>query len=423
MKHPYWLLVGSVAIALGSASAAQADDISLEFDLMAASSSASVEEAIAEEAVDLETVVRPLAIPSKAANAPVQPEAHRKLKDLPPPPPLPQGVVFAAVSTPEPPPQFVPEPLVDLGLAPTVEAAEQPADKPDRAARPIELSFALDELEITAAPMPPKPVVAAQGGMAIASLDTLFEGASDSLVARTVGSAEGTRTPEGLRTKAYYGHTDPGNGVWNLGSFSYQHGAATPEEADSKQLARLQRQAATLQQKANAYGLTLTLEETLNGIDLANQAPLAALDRGGYIDWLVQAKELGMTGDEAILWSRTRSFIDPDSQQWNAPGLGNNIHSISHDQERRMGMITKALQSYQETAIATAPPQSTAPVTAAIVPGLDTDGSASASPSAGDVAMAQSTPTNATQSNSGAIANLQQTVEDIGLERLFGLDL
>ena len=175
------------------------------------------------------------------------------------------------------------------------------------------------------------------------SIQAMFAGGTDSLVARAVGSAEGTRTPEGHKNPAYFGHIDPGNGVWNMGTFSYQHGANTPEEADAKQLKRLQRQTEVLRQKAEAKGLALSQEELLNGIDLANQAPLAALDRGGYLDWLEEAHSLGMSGSDAIVWARTRAFIDPDTRRWNAPGLGNNVYSISHDQERRANAIARAM--------------------------------------------------------------------------------
>ncbi|OLP18842.1 hypothetical protein BST81_07950, partial [Leptolyngbya sp. 'hensonii'] len=83
----------------------------------------------------------------------------------------------------------------------------------------------------------------AQAPPSVIDLDLLFQGGSFSLVAKAVGAAEGTRTPDGGRTWAYYGHRDPGNGVWNLGSFSYQHGADSPAEADVKQLRRLTGQA------------------------------------------------------------------------------------------------------------------------------------------------------------------------------------
>lgn len=170
-----------------------------------------------------------------------------------------------------------------------------------------------------------------------------FEGGSNAPIARVIGVAEGTRTSDGLTTPAYFGHIDPGNRAWNLGSFSYQHGAKTPNEADEKQSQRLKEQAEILFQKATAHQLTLTLTETLNGLDLANQAPLAALGHKGYIDRLQQAHQMGLSGDEAILWARTHSFLDPDTQRWNAPGLGNTIDSISHDQKRRMRAIATAL--------------------------------------------------------------------------------
>ncbi len=258
---------------------------------------------------------------------------------LPAPPPAPAPRPTPAAVTAAPPPVdafnlYPPEEIDDLlalslDLKPRLELdAEGPV-----AAEP---AVSLDTPTVAVAPPTPQPY-------SWDSIQSLFEGGTDSLVARAVGSAEGTRTPEGHKNPAYFGHTDPGNQVWNLGTFSYQHGASTPEEADAKQLKRLQQQTQLLSQKAQAKGLTLSPEELLNGIDLANQAPLAALDRGGYIDWLQEAQALGMTGAEAIVWARTRSFIDPDTQRWNAPGLGNNIYSIAHDQERRANAIARAM--------------------------------------------------------------------------------
>lgn len=177
------------------------------------------------------------------------------------------------------------------------------------------------------------------------TLKDLFAGDSDSVVAVTVGNAEGTRQPSGQPNKAFFGHTDPGNGVWNLGTFSFQHGADSPEQADVKQLKRLKQQANVMQQKAADHGLKLTLEETLNGIDLANQAPQAVIDRQGYIEWLAKAYAQGLKGTEAILWARVHSFIDPETQQWNAPGLGNTRERITRDQQRRMEAIASAIDA------------------------------------------------------------------------------
>lgn len=177
----------------------------------------------------------------------------------------------------------------------------------------------------------------------------LFIGGSDSLVARAVGHAEGTRAPDGSRTSAYYGHTDPGNGVWNLGSFSFQHckearyNCSKPEEADVHQLRRLQDQTAQWQQRVRALKLTLSPEETLNGIDLANQAPLAVMSRPGYPEYLAQARKRGLRGQEAILEARVWSFWNPDKQRWDAAGLGNTEANIRHDQRRRMLAIARVL--------------------------------------------------------------------------------
>lgn len=167
----------------------------------------------------------------------------------------------------------------------------------------------------------------------------IFHGGPNSLVARAVGSAEGTRRPDGAKNPAYYGHRDPGNAKWNLGSFSYQHEARSPEDADSRQLRRLATQDKMLQQRAQSQGLNLTLQERLNGLDLANQAPLAALDRGGYIDRLKQSRDRGLRGNDAILQARVNSYREPDTNLWDAPGLGNNEASIRHDQARRMDAV------------------------------------------------------------------------------------
>ncbi len=172
---------------------------------------------------------------------------------------------------------------------------------------------------------------------------TIFQGGPNSLVARAVGSAEGTRRPDGSKNPAYYGHRDPGNAKWNLGSFSYQHAARSPEDADSRQLHRLATQDKMLQQRAQSQGLNLTLQERLNGLDLANQAPLAALDRGGYIDRLKESRGRGLRGTEAILQARVNSYREPDTNLWDAPGLGNNEADIRHDQARRMDAVEAAI--------------------------------------------------------------------------------
>ncbi|MBF2025822.1 MAG: hypothetical protein IGS48_03525 [Oscillatoriales cyanobacterium C42_A2020_001] len=187
----------------------------------------------------------------------------------------------------------------------------------------------------------------------------MFAGGSESLVARTVGAAEGTRTADGGKTQNYHGHVDPGNGVWNRGTFSYQFGNEenlSPDESDRRQLAKIKRiYESVMLPKAEKHGVApLTVAEEINGIDLINQAPLAVTEEGGYIERLAQAKkEKGLAGDEAILEARVWAFWDGDKGGWDAPGLRayddiSKEESIRRDQDRRMAMISKALESYEQ---------------------------------------------------------------------------
>lgn len=308
-----------------------------------------------------------LKIPAHAVDVHVG-AADQKPVELPPPPPLPSPSSAAPLP---PPPSF--------GNAHEPPSAPS-APSPTQFATPIPTDLGVDfGLTQPAPPQPyqpltphpvqppslpslsssPSPPLPSTKQPAEFTLSDLFTGDSDSLVAVTVGNAEGTRTPDGKSTDGFYGHSDPGNGVWNLGTFSYQHGAASPQEADAKQLKRLKKQAQVIQEKAAARGMKLTLEETLNAIDLANQAPKAVLDTDGYIEWLAEAHRMGKQGADAILWARVQSFFDPQTQRWNAPGLGNTPERITRDQQRRMLAITRALeaQDYQIAADARLRPQ------------------------------------------------------------------
>jgi hypothetical protein len=236
---------------------------------------------------------------------------------------------------------FKPNTLFPSTEVSTVEPSSQLGRSPSQSSQPSP--------RLTGAPRPtedPSPVTS----LTIApdkALDPLFVGDTNSLVAKAVGSAEGTRTPKGDRTYAYRGHVDPGNKVWNLGTFSYQHHATSPEDADRRQIQRLRHQASQMQAKAAAYNIHLNLEEILNGIDLANQAPKAVLDRNGYIDWLVRAHRLGKRDQDAIVWARTYAFRNPQTHRWDAPGLGNTKDSIMRDQQRRMLAVADAIAHAQ----------------------------------------------------------------------------
>ncbi|MEO0350923.1 MAG: hypothetical protein AAF282_12845 [Cyanobacteria bacterium P01_A01_bin.15] len=263
---------------------------------------------------------QPLPIPAAASRPPVRDISSKvtpsnvisSVRLLPPPPP--EALPVARVLPPAKSLPAKPLPTVGLSFVPAQPAVEPPPKTP--AATPVA--------------MPP----------------WIYEGGSNSLVARVIGSAEGTRSADGTPTRAYYGHTDPGNGVWNMGTFSYQHGAKSPDEADNKQLKRLQRQGKVIARQADQAQLDITLGEALNGLDLANQSPRAALEPGGYIDRLAEARQQGLQNHEAIVWARTYSYMNPDTQRWNAPGLGNTLPSIHRDQSRRHQAINRAFTHY-----------------------------------------------------------------------------
>lgn len=351
--RPVLAVASLVTAFLNTLQAARAETVGLSFTL-APSKALSPAEPIAPAKMlppPTEPSPAPVAEPAESAlpvpdYPPVGSPDSQFFAALPPPPPLPPemiatGAEQAVVPAPEPDPAPAPEPdsskpidtQIGLDFEPTDIASTVAADRPQEPDPQAELMMAKAAVPAIA----PQLTAAAREAY-------LFTGGSESLVAKAVGHAEGTRAANGSRTSAYYGHVDPGNGVWNLGSFSYQHGARSPEEADELQLKRLKGQYQVLQQQAVGLGLTLTLQEELNGIDLANQAPIAALGPEGYMDWLARAYSLGMRGSEAVLWARTRSFLDPDTQRWNAPGLGNTVYGISHDQERRMMAIARVME-------------------------------------------------------------------------------
>jgi len=312
------ILFASLLTHLESAFAADIDNVAVSFDVPAPPATSEVSAA-------------PVAIPAVSADsASVAQEPVLKA-------PIPAPVAQAPV--PEVP---VPAPVEP---APAAQATPAPTPAPVTSNQPV---------NIPAAPAPATP--------SVRRLDTLFKGGSQSVVARTVGHAEGTRTATGGYTRAYRGHVDPGNGVWNLGTFSFQHcreakyRCSTAEQADRHQLRRLQRQARQLRQRAAALGMEMTLEEELNAIDLVNQSPRAALARKeAYPEHLARARRMGLRGKRAILEGRVWAYWDGERKRWAAPGLGNTERGIRRDQRRRMLAIAAALEQVERQRGAIAP--------------------------------------------------------------------
>ncbi|WP_204138263.1 M23 family metallopeptidase [Halomicronema sp. CCY15110] len=151
----------------------------------------------------------------------------------------------------------------------------------------------------------------------------------DELLKCAIGNAEGTMHDDCSKNPAYFGHTDPGNGAANLGAFSYQHGASSPQEADAKQIERLRKAEQGIQQKAvEKFGQPLSQAALANALDLWNQAPLAGDD-------FVKHLRTADPSPQEIIDARSRSFVDPETGRLDAPGLGNSEENIRHDQTRR----------------------------------------------------------------------------------------
>lgn len=349
MRFSPLLLATSSVVAMFSPLAAQAEEFALNFELPVTSD--SISEPAGQPSPSLQDSrqddisldpIKPLPVPPLGANPPMRYHSPQQ---------LPKGVYRRAVAValteeitadvllPPAPPAFSSQSLIALGQSPNLPPSHTPLPL-----EPKTIALTFDLAPLYSSPLVPELQTVE---LALEPWSNLFVGNSDSLVARAIGNAEGTRSATGGLTRAYYGHRDPGNQVWNLGTFSYQHGASSPGEADQRQLKRLQAQVQVLQKRALNHGLILSLEETLNGLDLANQSPLAAIGRVGYVERLAEAKAKGHAGAEAIVVARTRSYINPETQRWNAPGLGNTETSIRRDQERRTRAVAQALAAYQ----------------------------------------------------------------------------
>jgi len=122
-----------------------------------------------------------------------------------------------------------------------------------------------------------------------------------------IGSAEGTRRPDGGFTTAYGGHTDPGNAAHNRGSFSYQHAASSAADADRRQLQALREQLPAYEAAARRAGLDPANARLASAyLDLFNQSPSAS-DR--FLDQLGSLR--GQPLDVAHLTQlRVNSFVD-----------------------------------------------------------------------------------------------------------------
>ena len=154
-----------------------------------------------------------------------------------------------------------------------------------------------------------------------------------------IGVAEGTRTPSGGYTQAYYGHKDPGDGNYNRGTVSGgRNSGASPGMVDVKWMGTL----TNVQQRMRPQLIKMGLEPGTQGynrvmfniMDLTVQSPAAAQDFAGK---LFEMRESNWT-IESIAKARADSYINPATGRLDAPGFGNNYQNLIKDQRSRAGV-------------------------------------------------------------------------------------
>lgn len=151
-----------------------------------------------------------------------------------------------------------------------------------------------------------------------------------------IGINEGTRTPDGGYTRAYYGHRDPGNGAWNVGTVSGQQGGS-PQSSDRRWAGVLTQLMASLTPVLVRAGLPRNSagfhRVLFNAIDLRVQAPEAVPD---FLKRVPQVIRQGVT-IESIAKARADSYINPATGRLEASGFGNSYQRLLRDQRSRAG--------------------------------------------------------------------------------------
>lgn len=154
-----------------------------------------------------------------------------------------------------------------------------------------------------------------------------------------IGIAEGTRTPSGGYTRAYYGHRDPGSGAWNKGTVSGQN-APNAQGVDRQWMAKLTglqtRVSPMLRSLGVVPGTAGYNRLMFNILDAFVQSPLAVTGAGGLLTRLGQIVRGGVTV-EAIAKARADSYFNPATGRLDAGGFGNSYSRLLADQRSRAG--------------------------------------------------------------------------------------
>jgi hypothetical protein len=182
-------------------------------------------------------------------------------------------------------------------------------------------------------------------------VDKLFAGgAINSPIGRIIGMAEGNRTADGGLTNNYYGHTDPGNGAWNMGNYSVNgayYSTGSPEDADRIYHAILQNEAERVAPLIRAAGLdpgnALLMASYL---DIWNQSPIMATE--GFLATLPYIAKNGITPDTMLQARIYAGDAGVGLDGFNPTGVAHrklwtDMAGHSRDQQRRMEEIVGAM--------------------------------------------------------------------------------
>jgi hypothetical protein len=178
------------------------------------------------------------------------------------------------------------------------------------------------------------------------SSSALFAGGQDSWITRVVGYSEGNRDLDGGFTSGYAGHRDRGNGVFNRGSFSSQHGYATGEEADAHWQGQLQSVWPLYEATMREHGFDPNDPRmAATFADMYTLSPRTAIANNPH-SYLGQIRARGNTDpftDQELLDMRMLSFHDPTTGEF--------VHNLGQEEgaadlARRNAAVLEAVAHY-----------------------------------------------------------------------------
>lgn len=171
------------------------------------------------------------------------------------------------------------------------------------------------------------------------------EGGTHSLAAIVIGTSEGNRTAKGGFNKSFNGHTDPGNGAHNIGSFSAQGNfsklaGGDPRKADELVLKDLAAKTPAYEAAAKQAGL-----DPKNSLlmatyyDLVVQSPATAQ---AFLKELPALAKKGVT-PQNIVEARVHAFDNNGKTGgWHTAA---NHHKVAPDALRRTNALVSALKA------------------------------------------------------------------------------